>query len=179
MQLVSQGYPSGGVRTRAILPQPRLGFAYDVTGSHKTVVRGGFGISIDRYESGVTGFGASNAPMVLQPTLQYGYLQNIQPGGSGVLSPLSVTGVTENMSFPHVYCYSVGVQRSIGAGMVIDVSYVGSKSRDLPRKTNLNAPAYGTTFTAAAQDPTKFAGGVIPATGPQPAVALLERGAEF
>jgi hypothetical protein len=164
MVLVSNGYPKGGVITPRILPQPRLGFAYDVTGSHKTVVRGGFGISIDRYESGVTGFGASNPPIVLQPTLQYGYLQDIQPGGGGILSPLSVTAVTKNMSFPHIYSYSIGVQRNIGLGTVIDVSYVGSKSRDLPRKDNLNTPPYGITFKASSQDPTKFAGGVIPAT---------------
>jgi hypothetical protein len=56
------------------------------------------------------------------------------------------------------------VQRNIGLGTVIDVSYVGSKSRDLPRKDNLNTPPYGITFKASAQDPTKFAGGVIPAT---------------
>jgi hypothetical protein len=164
MVLVSNGYPKGGVITRKILPQPRLGFAYDLTGSHRTVIRGGFGISIDRYESGITGFGASNPPIVLQPSLQYGYLQDIQPGGGGILSPLSVTAVTKNMSFPHIYSYSIGVQRNIGLGTMIDISYVGSKSRDLPRKDNLNSPPYGITFKASSQDPTKFAGGVIPAT---------------
>jgi len=166
MVLVSSGYPAGGVNTAKILPQPRLGFAYDLTGSHKTVIRGGFGISIDRYQSGDTGFGASNPPLVLTPTLQYGYLSDIQPGASGILSPLSINAVTKNISFPHMYSYSIGVQRNLGAGTVLDVSYVGMKTRNNPRRTNLNAPAYGATFTAAAQDPTKFAGGVIPATEP-------------
>jgi hypothetical protein len=58
------------------------------------------------------------------------------------------------------------VQRNIGAGTVLDISYVGSKSRDLPRKTNLNSPPYGITFKASSQDPTKFAGGVIPSVEP-------------
>ena len=179
MVLVSSGYPKGGVTTQKILPQPRVGFAWDVTGNHKTVVRGGFGISIDRYESGVTGFGASNPPLVFQPTLQYGYLQDIQPGGGGLLSPLSITAVTKNISFPHVYSYSVGVQRNIGLGTVLDVSFVGSKSRDLPRKDNLNTPAYGSTFTAAAQDPTKYAGGVIPAVEPSLPTLYSAAGVNF
>jgi hypothetical protein len=164
MVLVSGGYPSGGVTTARILPQPRLGFAYDLTGSHRTVIRGGFGISIDRYQSGDTGFGASNPPLVLTSALQYGYLSDIQPGGSGILSPLAINAVTKNISFPHMYSYSIGVQRNLGAGMMLDISYVGMKTRHNPRKTNLNIPAYGTTFKASAQDPTKFAGGVIPAT---------------
>jgi hypothetical protein len=49
---------------------------------------------------------------------------------------------------------------------VIDVAYVGSKSRQLSRRVNLNTPAYGAAFKPAAQDPTKFANGVIPATEP-------------
>lgn len=164
--LASKGYPKGGIDAPLILPQPRLGFAWDVTGRHNTVVRGGFGITFDRYQSGITGFGATNPPFVLNPTLFFGYLQDITSGGSGALSPLAVTGVNRDSKFPTVYSYSIGVQRNIGAGTVVDVSYVGSQSRHLARRSNLNSPAYGTTFKAAAQDPTKFANGVIPATEP-------------
>ncbi len=162
--LVSKGYPKGGIDAPLILPQPRVGLAWDVTGSHKTVARAGFGLTFDRYQSGLTGFGATNPPFVLSPTLSNGYLQDIGSGGSGgALSPLTITGVNRDSKFPAIYSYSFGVQRNIGAGTVIDVAFVGSQSRHLARRTNLNAPAYGSTFTAAAQDPTKYAGGVIPA----------------
>jgi hypothetical protein len=166
IKLVSQGYPKGGLDVPLILPQPRIGLAWDVTGSHKTVVRAGFGITFDRYQSGITGFGATNPPFVLSPTLSNGYLQDITSGGSGALSPLTITGVNRNSTFPTVYSYSIGVQRNLGAGTVIDIAFVGSQSRHLARKTNLNAPAYGTTFLASSQDPTKYPGGVIPASEP-------------
>ncbi len=163
LALVSDGFPKGGIETRPILPQPRLGFAWDVTGNQQTVVRGGFGITFDRYQSGITGFGATNPPYVFNPTLQFGYLKDITPGGGGLLSPSAITGVEKQSDFPTIYSYSIGVQRNLGVGTVVDVSYVGSQSRHLARRSNLNSPAYGTTFKAAAQDPTKFAGGVIPA----------------
>ena len=164
LQLASQGYPKGGIDAPRILYQPRVGLAWDITGSHRTVVRGGFGTTYDRYQSGITGFGATNPPFVLNPTLSNGYLQDITGGGSGALSPLALTGVTRDSKFPTVYSYSAGVQHNIGAATVVDVGYVGSRSTHLARRTNLNSPAYGATFRAAAQDPTKYTSGIIPAT---------------
>ena len=81
MGLTSEGYLQGGINGQAILPQPRLGFAWDPSGDHRTVVRGGFGLSFDRYESGAgVGSGATNQPYVFNPTLVNGYLQDLAPG---------------------------------------------------------------------------------------------------
>jgi Carboxypeptidase regulatory-like domain/TonB-dependent Receptor Plug Domain len=178
LALTSNGYPKGGVKTQTILPQPRVGLAWDVAGNQKTVVRGGFGITYDRPES-FTSFAANNPPYVFNPTLSNGYLQDITPGGAGALSPLAVSGVSENMKFPSVYSYSLGVQRNLGAGTVLDASYVGSQSRHNPRRTNLNVPGYGTTFTPAAQDPTKYSNGVIPAVEPSLPAVYANAGLNF
>jgi outer membrane receptor protein involved in Fe transport len=163
---VANGYPPGGLDKKWVLLQPRLGFAWDLTGRGKTVVRGGFGAANDRYRSDVTGNGAANPPAVVTPTLNFGFLQDIQPGGSGALSPSSITGVDRVDDWPVVYSYSIGVQHELWKDTVIDVSYVGTQSRHLPRRLNLNSIPYGTTFSAAAQDRTRYANGVITATEP-------------
>src|SRR5262245_39705644 len=162
----TNGYPAGGLDKKGILPQPRLGFAWDMAGSGKTVVRGGLGSAYDRYRSDVNGSGAANPPYVLNPSLNFGYLQDIGGGGGGALSPSAVFGVDQGADWPVVYSYSIGVQRDLFKDTVLDVSYVGSQSRHNPRRRNLNSLFYGTTFSASAQDPTRFANGVIPAAEP-------------
>lgn len=164
MGLASKGYPAGGIDAPTILYQPRVGFAWDVTRSHSTIVRGGFGTTYDRYQSDITGNAPSNPPFVITPTLQYGYLQDIQSGGGGAISPSAIRTVQRNAKFPAIYSFSIGVQRNIGAGTVIDVAYVGTRSRNLARRANLNTPDIGIAFKASAQDPTKFANGAVPAT---------------
>ncbi|MEP6903503.1 MAG: carboxypeptidase regulatory-like domain-containing protein, partial [Actinomycetota bacterium] len=163
--LSSEGYPKGGINRHYILPQPRLGFAWDVTGKHTTIIRGGFGVAFDRYRSDVTGNAAQNQPFVLNPTLNFGYLQDIQSGVSGALSPSAIGGTDKVGDWPAVYSYSLGIQRQL-FGMIIDASFVGSQSRHLPRRSNLNSIPFGTAFSSLAQDRTKYAGGVVPTTEP-------------
>ena len=171
MGLTSTGYLKGGINGQTILPQPRLGFAWDPSGDHRTVVRGGFGLSFDRYESGAgVGSGATNQPFVFNPTLVNGYLQDLT-SGAGALAPQAVVGVDPNAKWPSVYSYSVGVQRDLGRGVTVDVAYVGTQSRNNPRRANLNVLPYGTTFQSSAQDPTRFSTGTVP--GVEPALPAI------
>ena len=150
------------------MPEPRVGFAYDLFGDHKGVLRGGFGTSHDR-EQGNLVFNTvfANPAIVQSPTLSNSSLVNLAttaPNAAGVLS--SVIGADRSGQVPVVYSYSLGVQREVLSGITLDIAYVGDVGRHLVTQHDENALPYGTTFQRAAQDPSTFPGGVVPAVEP-------------
>jgi hypothetical protein len=178
---LDKGAPRGGYESDSVLWGPRLGFAFDLTGDQKTVIRGGFGITYDRIRGDVTIDGITNPPNVLQPTLFFGRLEDIPSLRStgGFRAIPNVIGVDQGGELPTVYTYSLSVQRNIGWSTAVDVAYVGTLGRHLARQRNLNSLPYGTTFSRAAQDPTQFANGVIPAAQPNLPLAYSQAGINF
>ena len=160
--------PKGGWDSRHIMPEPRLGFAYDLIGDHKTLLRGGFGTSHDREQGNLvfnTVFG--NPVNVVSPTVYNGNILDISSlpqAAPGVLS--GIYGADTTGKVPVVYSYSLGVQHDLGEGTTFDIAFVGTQSRHLVTARDLNAIPFGTTFTRAAQDPANFPGGVVPAVEP-------------
>lgn len=177
----SQGYPRGGFESDKVLFGPRLGFAYDVFGDQNTVVRGGFGITYDRIRGDLTIDAITNPPNVLLPSLFFGRLSDIPSlrGGGVRAIPSPVIGVDPGGELPTLYTYSLGVQRNVGWSTVVDVSYVGNLGRHLARQRNLNAVPYFATFRREGQDPTRFAGGVVPAVEPNLPAAYAAAGFSF
>ena len=177
----ADGYPAGGWDSSGIIPEPRLGFAYQLTNDHKTVLRAGFGTSHDRMQGNLV-FNPvfSNPRNVITPTVyrnNVANLPNLQ--SAGILTPLgNVVGAEKNGKVPVVYSFSVGVQRELGRGTTLDVAYVGTLGRHLVTSRNINQIPYLTAFSAADQDPSKF-GGPVPAVEPDLADAYVQAGFNY
>ncbi len=145
------GIASGLVPTQWGNVGPRIGFAYDLTGQGKTILRGGFGTMYERIQGNDMYNGAVNPPGDLNPSLHNVSLSN--PGlnvGTGAtitaaalpVLPLSVSGVNaNNYKNPRSYQYSLGVQQALSSRTVFSLSYVGSQNRHQNDYQEINLPA--------------------------------------
>jgi hypothetical protein len=160
--------PLGGFPTRKLFYQPRLGAAYDMFGTGKTVLRGGWGRFY--YHSGqfTNGLDASAgvATANISPTNWAGGpgCPTNPVGGSALfaayLSCLNVAATPAGPSAvdsrddkqPYTDSWSVTVaQRTPWQGL-LEVAYVGNRSRDLPSSggfgSNLNLVPVGAMLSA-------------------------------
>ncbi|MBI5281175.1 MAG: TonB-dependent receptor [Candidatus Solibacter usitatus] len=149
---VDAGAPPGLYEAPKIAFGPRLGFAWDVFGTGKTALRGGFGMFKDRMQGNPTFNLNGQPPVAYSPTLYYGDLSTyatapgaIGPSGSNMLYGPNDQSTTMN--------FSLGVQHQIWR-TVVDASYVGGQSRHLMASLNINPIAMYARFDKANEDPT-------------------------
>jgi len=149
----NQGYPRGFREQAPIQYEPRFGLAYDPFGDGKTAIRAGFGIFHNTVAPGVRGF-SQNPPTQQTPTVYYGSLSNYL-SSTGVLFPNNTsTFERRGDKVPAMYNFTLGVQRDIGRGTVLELTYVGNVGRHLQVSRNLNTVPYGARFLAQNADPS-------------------------
>ena len=143
------GVPKGLVNNHWAMFGPRLGFAYDLTGSGKTIVRGGFGIMYERIQGNDMYNAGPNIPFSLNVNLNNVQLQNpnilLSTGAAPTFQTIKaadIIGLDINGYKPSTSTqYSAGVQHSFGPKTVLSVSYVGNQNRHLNDYLNTNLPS--------------------------------------
>jgi Carboxypeptidase regulatory-like domain len=166
------GFPPTGETADLNNFAPRAGFAYDISGTGKTVVRGGGGVF---YSTRLPGLFLNDAsisqpfslrvdltepsspnslipldnPLASQPSFAAGFPQRFtlatMPAGVAFKPPIALFGLEPGRKWvtPTIYDWNLTVERQLRPDTVLHVSYVGLRGTHLREDINLNPRAVG------------------------------------
>jgi len=121
---------------------PRFGFSYSPFKDDRTAIRGGIGLFYDKPEGNII-FSQLNVPPFIQSsTFQSGNLSNPSGGAAGAASLLGVSAIDPHLKVARTTSYSLGVQREMPWGVLLEVSYVGNEQRHILRQPDINLPTF-------------------------------------
>jgi hypothetical protein len=129
------GFPRGVVQNKYDTIEPRIGFAYNLFGNGRTVIRGGFGMFYERVQGNDVYNAALDPPFAYLPAATNVYFSN--PSTSALTGatttqsfPSALTSIKYNYPPPGTADFSLGIQRELAPSIVAVVQYVGSVGWD-------------------------------------------------
>jgi hypothetical protein len=134
---ISPGISKAGSPDRFLFVSPRFGVSYDLTGTGKTILRGGWGTYrfADQYNDytgalttaqSIKGYGLPGQTSVLLS--QIGSIAAPKPGG--INGGVNTVGATD-YGIPVTYSYNFTVSQQVPWKSLLEVAYVGSRSQEL------------------------------------------------
>ncbi len=148
--------PAGLIPTDKKAFAPRIGLAWDPTGSARWLVRTAYGVFYDPYYNGQGGplqTPISAPPYLRTPQLLFpGSLSNPfangNPFASKFAEPMTLLTLDPRLRLPYAQDWNVNVERSLGVDWLFEIGYVGTKGTRLPRfiEGNPSIPLPGQTW---------------------------------
>ena len=135
------------------LLSPQAGFAWNVFGDGKTVVRSGFGIYRDQLAAYVFGAGRFSTPFF--DIEEFVFPQFLNPQNAAATLTVEPYATTYHPKFPYALEYNLNVEREFAQGMTLTAGYFGTRGNHLTRQAEENPfePALGTRFNPKLASP--------------------------
>jgi hypothetical protein len=122
---------------------PQVGFAWNIFGDGRTIVRGGTGIFRDQFPFIL--FGIDRALRPFYDINSYVFPSFLNPQSAVLTQPLYVLQLTYHPKFPYALQYNLNLEREIAQGTILSAGYFGARGNHLPREVEANPfePALG------------------------------------
>jgi hypothetical protein len=125
------------------LLSPQAGFAWNIFGDGKTLLRGGAGIFRDQFPFILFGIDRFLPPFF--DINSFVFPSFLNPQNAILMQPLYVIQMTYHPKFPYALQYNLNLEREIARGTILTAGYFGARGNHLPRETEQNPfePALG------------------------------------
>ncbi|HWZ98083.1 MAG TPA: carboxypeptidase regulatory-like domain-containing protein [Candidatus Dormibacteraeota bacterium] len=134
------GVPRGLIQTKKDAFAPRIGLAWDPTGSGKWRVTSSYGIFYDPFYTGQGG--PLQDPISAPPYLQTAQINvpnfadpyaGLPPPVNGFTQPMTLLVLNKDLKLPYAQDWNLNFQRAFGSDWLFEAGYIGTKGTHLPR----------------------------------------------